>query len=183
MKQNKTNLLLAVILILAAAISKVISYPHTFTPIIAMALFGGAVIKDKRFAFVLPVFAMFISDILLEASGIAKGFYGWSQVINYGILLLVTAFGFLLKKINIINVAGFSLASSAIFYILSNLSFFLIDNKIYHTYTNDFNGFIRCYWEALPYAKFHVDLIFSALLFGVYYLITTYATNNKQLTA
>ncbi|MEO8769046.1 MAG: DUF6580 family putative transport protein [Ferruginibacter sp.] len=180
MKQNKTNLLLAVILILAAAISKVITYPHTFDPIIGMALFSGAVVKDKRFAFVLPIFAMLLSDIMLEASGIGQGFYGWSQLVNYGVLALVTVFGFRLKKINVKNVVGFSLISSAIFFVLSNLGFFIIDNPVYHTYPNTVGGFIACYVKAIPFFKWYVDLAFSGILFGSYYLITTYAMNNKQ---
>ncbi|MFT3907983.1 MAG: hypothetical protein QM737_01045 [Ferruginibacter sp.] len=183
MKQNKTNLLLAVILILAAAISRVVLYPNNYSPIIGMALFGGAIIKDKRFAFVLPIFAMFISDVMFEASGIAKGFWGWGQLVGYGILALITVIGFRLKKVNAINVIGFSLISSVIFFVLSNLTFFLIDNKIYHTYTNDLEGFKNCFVQALPFFKAHIDLIFSAILFGSYYLITTYVTNNKHVAA
>jgi hypothetical protein len=183
MKQNKTNLLLAVILILAAAISRVITYPHTLSPIIGMALFGGAIIKDKRFAFVLPLFAMFISDVMFEVSGIEKGFWGWGQLSGYAILALITVFGFRMKKVNAVNVIGFSLVSSVIFFLLSNLSFFLIDNKIYHTYSNDLAGFKNCFIQALPFFKAHIDLAFSAILFGSYYLITTYITNDKQAVA
>lgn len=183
MKQNKINLLLAVILILSAAISRVVLYPNNFSPIIGMALFGGAIIKDKRFAFVLPIFAMFISDVMFEASGIANGFWGWGQLVGYGILAIITVFGFRLKKVNAVNVIGFSLISSVIFFVLSNLSFFLIDNKVYHTYSNDLVGFKNCFIQALPFFKAHVDLIFNAILFGTYYLITTYVTNNRQVAA
>ncbi|HAO45600.1 MAG TPA: hypothetical protein PLZ45_16125, partial [Ferruginibacter sp.] len=65
MKQNRINLLLAALLIFAAAIAKVLTHPHSLDPIIGMALFGGAVIKDRRFAFALPLLAMFLSDIIL----------------------------------------------------------------------------------------------------------------------
>ena len=183
MKQSSINLFLAVILILAAAIFKVITYPNSYDPIIAMALFGGAVIKDKRFAFVLPLFAMFLSDFLLEISRIERGFYGWGQLPNYIILAIITIFGFRLKKINVINVIGFSLGASVIFYLLSNLSYFFIDNRIYHTYTNDVKGFLNNYYSALPFMKAHVDLLFSIILFGVYYLVTAYAANKKRIAA
>lgn len=183
MKQNRNNTILATILILAAAIAKVVTHPHTLDPIIGMALFGGAVIKDKRFAFVLPLFAMFLSDVMLEISGIDKGFYGWGQLVNYGVLMLITVFGFRMKKINVINVVGFSLISSTIFFIISNLAFFLIDNRVYHTYPNTMGGFIDCYVKALPFFKWYVDLAFSIILFGTYYLVTTYAINKKEITA
>ncbi len=182
MKQNTINSFFAVILILAAAFVKVITHPHTLDPIIGMALFSGAIIKDKRFAFVLPLFAMFLSDIILEVSGIDKGFYGWSQLVNYGILVLITVFGFRLKKITAINVVGFSLISSLIFFIISNLGFFLIDNKIYHTYPNTMAGFIDCYVKAIPFFKWYIDLAFSVMLFGSYYLITTRAFKTKEVT-
>jgi hypothetical protein len=184
MKQNRINLLLAVILILAAAISRVVLYPNNYSPIIGMALFGGAIIKDKRFAFILPLFAMFISDVMFQVSGIAAGFWGWGQLIGYGILAIITVFGFRLKKVNVPNIIGFTLASSLIFYLLSNLSFFFIDNNIYHTYPNTFNGFIDCYVKALPFLRWKTDLVFSGILFGIYYLITNYAINaNKQVAA
>ncbi len=183
MKQSNSNLLLAGILILAAAISRVVLYPDNFSPIIGMALFGGAIIKDKRFAFLLPIVAMLVSDIMFEASGIAKGFWGWGQLVGYGILAIITVFGFRLKKINPVNVIGFSLVSSVIFFVLSNLSFFLIDNRMHHTYPNNFAGLTNCFVAALPFFKAHVDLIYSGILFGSYYLINTYITNSKQVTA
>ncbi len=184
MKQNKTNLLLAAILILLAAVSKVVTYPYSINPIIGMALFSGAVIKDKKFAFVMPLVAMFLSDIMMEMIfGTGKGFYGWGQLLNYGALAMVTVIGFGLKKINIIRVTGFSLISSVAFWVLSNLVFFFVDNHTYHTYTNDFAGFKNCFTAALPFLKWHVDLIFSAILFGTYYLITTYAINRRQVAA
>lgn len=183
MKQNKTNLILAIILILAAAISRVVMYPDNFSPIIGMALFGGAMIKDKRFAFVLPIFAMFLSDLMFQVSGIAIGFWGWGQLVGYGILALITVFAFRLKKVNPVNLVAFSLASSIIFFVLSNLSFFLIDNRIYHTYTQDLAGLKNCFIQAIPFFNYKADLVYTGLLFGTYYLITHYAFAKKQAIA
>jgi len=183
MKQNRTNLLLAALLIFAAAITKVLTHPHTLDPIIGMALFAGAIIKDRRLAFALPLLAMFLSDVFLEMSKIDAGFYGWSQLVNYGVLVLITLFGSKMKKINVLNVLGFSLASSVIFFILSNLGFFLIDNNQYHLYPNTFAGFIECYVKALPFFKWYIDLAYSAILFGTFYAMTTYVIKTKQVSA
>lgn len=182
-KQEKTPIIIAILLVLAAAFAKVATHPHTLDPIIGMALFSGAVIKDKKLAFILPLFAMLISDMLLEISRIDQGFYGWGQFVNYGILLLITVFGFRLKKINAVNVVGFSLISSVIFYIISNLGFFLIENQTYHLYPNTVDGLVACYVKALPFLKWYVDLGFSVILFGSYYLITTYVIKNNKATA
>ena len=88
----------------------------------AMALFSGAVIKDKRLAFLMPLLAMFLSDLIFEVSGLAQGFWGWGQLIGYGIFALITVFGFSMKKINIPRIAVFTLASTFIFFFLSNSS-------------------------------------------------------------
>jgi hypothetical protein len=176
-KQNTTSVLIAVLLVLAAAISRVLLYPHNFSPMIGMALFAGVTFTDKRLAFALPIFSMLLSDIMFEVFTTAPGFWGWGQLTGYGIFALITLFAFTLKKINVINVAGYAIASSVIFFILSNLFFFLIDNRIYHTYTQNFAGFIDCYVKALPFFRTSViaDLLYSGVLFGTYYAIQNFA--------
>ena len=183
-KQNTPTIILAIILILAAAISRVVMYPHNFSPIIGMAIFSGAVIKDKRMAFLLPIVSMFLSDIMFEVFKIAPGFWGWGQLVGYGILALITIIAFNLKKASVVNVIGYSLGSSVVFFILSNLSFFLIDNPIYHTYTQDAKGFVQCYVQALPFFRtsFIADLVYSGVLFGAYYLVNQYVIK-KQVVA
>ncbi len=174
-KQQLSSVLIAVILILLAAISRVVMYPHNFSPMIGMAIFGGAIIKDKRLAFALPLLSMFLSDMLFEALYVAPGFWGWGQLVGYGIFALVTRIAFNLKKINVVNVVGYSLLSSSIFFLLSNLAFFIIDNPVYHTYTQDVYGFFMCFYKALPFSNFIPDLVYSGLLFGIYSLVQNYA--------
>ena len=184
-KQNTSTIILAIILILAAAISRVVMYPNNFSPIIGMAIFSGAVIKDRRLAFVLPIVSMFLSDVMFEVFNIAPGFWGWGQLVGYGILALITIIAFNLKKINVINVIGYSILSSVIFFLLSNLSFFILDNPIYHTYTSDANGFMQCFIQALPFFRTSLvaDLVYSGGLFGAYYLVSNYVIKKQQVAA
>ncbi len=169
MKQNKKNLLVAVVLILFAALLKVATYPHTFSPIIAIALFSGVVITDKKLSFAMPLLAMFASDIILEIFTSTPGFYGLEQIGNYASLLFITLLGFKMKKISIINVAGFSLASSLLFYFLSNTNTFLFDT--FNSYANSFAGYISCMTAGIPFIKYIQDLVFSVILFGSYVLV------------
>ena len=182
-KQNSTQFIIAVLLILIAAISRVIMYPDNFSPIIGMAIFAGATLKDKRLAFILPIFSMLLSDIMFEVFNIAPGFWGWGQLVGYGILALITIIAFNLKKVNVKNVIGYSLMSSVIFYVLSNLSFFLLDNPVYHTYTQDSNGFMQCYIQALPFLRTSLvaDLVYSGILFGTYYAITSIVAKKRAV--
>src|SRR6185295_3116707 len=68
MKENKNNnsmLLLALSLIMLAAITRFIPHPFNFTAVGAMALFSGAVFKERKFLFLMPVVVMFLTDIVL----------------------------------------------------------------------------------------------------------------------
>ena len=172
-KQNTSLLIIAILMILAAAISRLVLYPNNISPIIGMALFGGAVIKDKKLAFAMPLLAMFLSDVMFEVFKVAPGFWGWWQLLNYGALAVITCFGFFLKKINVINVAVFSILSTIIFYLLSNTISFFADLQIYHFYAQNFSGYIDCMIAGLPFmAKgFLIDLTYCAVLFGGYYLM------------
>ena len=109
MKNKKSILLTFLALIVVAALYRIVpGRPFGFAPQIAMALFAGAVIKDRKFAFALPLFSMILSDVIYELlfiSGLSimQGFYE-GQFTNYILFTLLTAGGFLIRKINFINV-------------------------------------------------------------------------------
>ena len=180
-KQSNFSLIIAVLLIIIAALSRVVMYPHNFSPIIGMAIFGGAIIKDKRLAFALPLFAMFLSDVMFEAFNITTGFWGWGQLVGYGILALITLIAFSMKKVNVLSVAGYSIGASLLFFFLSNSAFFVFDNPIYHTYPQNFSGYIDSLVGGLPFLKTGIiaDLVYSSILFGTYFLMQKYAFSKK----
>ncbi|MFM6926312.1 MAG: DUF6580 family putative transport protein [Ferruginibacter sp.] len=184
-KQNRTTLITAVLLVVIAAVSRVILYPHNFSPIIGMAVFAGAAIKDRKLAFALPLLSMFLADVLFEVLTIAPGFWGWGQLVGYGILALITVIAFSMKKISVFTVAGYSIGSSLLFFFLSNSAFFVFDNPIYHTYTQDFNGYIATLAGGLPFLKNGIvaDLVYSTVLFGTFFLVQRYAFSRKEVAA
>src|SRR5687767_8027851 len=104
MKWNKSILFSFALLIITAALYRAWDgRPFGFAPQIAMAIFGGAVIKDKRLVFVLPLLSMLLSDVLYQVlylNGLTeiKGFYE-GQWVNYLLFGGLTLFGFLMKKI------------------------------------------------------------------------------------
>jgi hypothetical protein len=181
LKQKTSSILIAAILIVAAAVSRVVLYPHNFSPVIGMAIFAGAVLVDKKLAFVLPIAAMLLSDIMFEVFNIAPGFWGWGQLVGYGILALITMFSFTMKKINVQNVLGYSIISSLVFFFLSNSATFIFDNPIYHLYPQTGSGYYACLVAGIPFLKngLVADLTFSVLLFGSYYLVQQYGFGKK----
>src|SRR3989304_1649502 len=65
MNKNSVNpkFLTLAIMILAAAFSRLIPHPPNFTAVAAIALFGGTYFDKKWNAFLIPITAMFLTDI------------------------------------------------------------------------------------------------------------------------
>ena len=55
-----------ILVVIIASLSRLIPHPPNFTPIIALAIFSGAHLKDKKLAFTIPIFAILLSDIFLR---------------------------------------------------------------------------------------------------------------------
>lgn len=53
------------VIILAAALTRLIPHPPNFTPIGAIAIFSGASFADRRIAMLVPLLAMLVSDLFL----------------------------------------------------------------------------------------------------------------------
>jgi len=179
MDQRQTNnkhWILAAILILVAAFSRLLPHPYNFSPIAGMALLGGAVVKDKRLAFIIPLAALFISDLCFSLFTAVPGFYGSSQIINYAAFALIVLLGILLvKKINAKNVIIASLSASVLFFIISNFGTWVMAGGI-PPYTADAAGLLDTYILGIPFFGNTLigDLVYSGVLFGSYSLLQHY---------
>lgn len=189
MKLNKSTIWAFVLLLVIASLYRTWdSRPFGFAPQMAMALFGGAVIRDKRFAVLLPLLSLLISDALYEvlyANGLSsiQGFYE-GQWLTYLLFIGITFFGMLMKKINFKNVLGFSVSGSLIFFLVSNFGVWAAGAGLERPKT--FDGLLLCYGDALVFYRDYGlingfygnqmlgDLFFSGLLFGAYALMRSY---------
>ena len=63
-KENIVRLGIAAIFVLIRVNFRLLPHPPNFTPVAAIALFGG-IYLSKRIAFSLPLIIMFISDIFI----------------------------------------------------------------------------------------------------------------------
>ena len=149
--------------------------PWGFAPQIAMTFFGGAVIKDKKLAFLLPILSMFVSDALYEllyktGIGTMPGFYK-GQVTNYILFASMTVFGFLITKLNFTRIFLVALTAPTAYFILSNFVVWIGGGGLHRPKT--FSGLMMCYNDAWPFFGWSVaaSLVFSAVLFGGYALI------------
>jgi len=184
MKLSKNIVFSFVLLIIIAALYRVMpGRPGGFAPQIAMALFAGSVIKDRKYAFALPLLSMFISDmtyhvLYLTGAGIFPGFYE-GQITNYILFGLITVVGFFVKEKNLVSIAAGSLAGPTFYFLISN--FFVWTSNAGLARPNTWEGLMQCYADAIPFYRTSImaTLFFSAVLFGSYFLLTK-AANVKQ---
>jgi len=154
---SKSRLLVVVLMILAAAASRLIPHPPNLASITAVALFGGAYLTNKRLALIVPIAALFLSDLIL-------GFYRHMEIV-YGSFLLVVFLGFWLqKKRSALRIAGAALASSAIFFIVTNFGVWAFESL----YPKTAAGLLACYVAAIPFFQNTLvgDALYTAVLFG-----------------
>lgn len=156
-----------------------------FAPQIAMAVFGGAVIKDKKLAFVLPLLSMFISDVLFQVlymNGLAPygGFYE-GQITNYILLGGLTLVGFWVKGMNWSRIAVGTITAPVIYFLISNFLVWMNGGGLQRPKT--FPGLMMCYSDAAPFFRSGLlnTIAFSGVFFGLYYLLNRYWLQQKQL--
>ena len=191
MKSSKNIVWSFVLLVIVAALYRIIpGRPYGFAPQWAMAVFAGAVIRDKKWAFIIPILSMFVSDLLYQAlylggmSPIA-GFYE-GQWQNYILFTLLVFVGFAVKKLNLIQIGAASLAAPTIYFLISN---FLVwsSNGVVRGLDRPktLNGLLLCYTDGIPFYKMSMlaTLVFSAIFFGTYIFIKNYQIAGQQVKA
>lgn len=158
------------ITILLATFSRLLPHPPNFAPITAIALLGGALYTDRKMAFIVPFAAMLLSDVII-------GFHNTmgSVYMAFGLIVII---GFTLRNnMKISSVILASLASSILFFLITNFSVWYGSTF----YPQNISGLLASYYSAIPFygnnffGSFFMntimgDLFYSALLFGLYYI-------------
>lgn len=151
-----------------------------FTPIGAMALFGGAYFSHKGKAYLFPLLTLLVSDLVLMQTVYQKWSNGWlysGWYWTYGAFFVMVLLGqTVLKKVNITNVVLGAFLSALAHYIITDLGVWLgggLDLTTGKPYTRDLAGFVNCYLLALPYFQKMLlsTLLYSGLLFGGFELM------------
>lgn len=175
MKSNKTLIVSVILMVVVAAVYRVIpGRPLGFAPQLAIALFSGAVMKDWKLAFSMPLLSVFLSDLLYQGlylAGISNipGLYE-GQWINYLLLVSVSVFGILMKRITVARVAVMSLLAPTYFFLVSNLLTW-IGVGAFVEYPKTGEGLLACYTAGLPFYRGSLlaTVLFSGILFGSWY--------------
>lgn len=151
-------------MILGAAAFRLIPHYPNFTPVAAMALFGGAYFTNKKAAFVVPFAAMLLSDLVL-------GFHVtiWAVYLGFALIVMI---GFMLRgRVKISNVFLAAVSASVLFFVLTNFAFWATGLM----YPLTFSGLIESYVAAIPFFNYSMlgNLVYTAALFGLFELAQT----------
>ncbi len=136
-----------------------VTHSYNFNPVIAIALFGGFYLS-KRYAIILPLALMVISDIFI-------GFHN-TIIFTWGSVALIAALGLWARnRKSPMMIFGSTLASAVIFFVITNFASWPF------LYPLTMDGFIQCYTMAIPFFRMTLAsaLVFSAILFGTYEFI------------
>ena len=159
------HIALAVVLIALAFFGRVLPHPANFTPLAAVAIFGGVVLP-RRWAVTLPLVGMVLSDLVIGLHPLIA--YTWGSF-----ALIAIGSSWLMKKVTVASALGASLSASVLFFVVSNFGVWA-EGRLYD---RTLSGLVSCYYNALPFFRGTVlgDLVFVGMLFGAYALAVNMA--------
>jgi hypothetical protein len=158
------RLITLIVMIGVAALSRLLPHPPNVTPIAAMALFAGAHFRDRKIAFLLPMAAMFLSDLVLGFTVYGPSMLK-SQPVVYLCMLVTVSIGRLIRnRMAVFPIALAALGNAVIFYLLTNFSVWTGDEL----YPKTWSGLTACYTAAIPFFRNSLigDGAFVVMLFG-----------------
>ena len=149
MKVMKKEYAVIFSMIVLAVASRLLPHPPNFAPITGIALFAASKLNKKIVAFLLPLFCLFVTDLILGL--------GWINLFVYGAFGMVSLIGMRTQRVSVQTV----LASSVLFFIVSNLGVWLL------YYPPTLEGLITCFTLAIPFFGNTIagDLVYTTVLF------------------
>jgi hypothetical protein len=154
------SILVAVMIVLAAVL-RIVPHPWNFTPVGAMALFSGAMIRDRRVTFLFPLVALFAGDLFI-------GLHRLIPIVYASFLISVFIGTQLADRRGLLRIGA------AVF--LGALQFFLVTNfavwQLSVTYPHTPSGLAVCYIAGLPFFGNALagDALYATLFFGIFAL-------------
>lgn len=172
MKLNKEIVIALIIMIVTSALYRVLpGRPFGFAPQIAIALLSGSLfVKNKQYAFLLPIVSMFLSDVFYQILYVIhftniQGFYD-GQWENYLFIAATTFFGFGLQTNRLSKFAGNFIAAPTLYFLVSNFMVW----ASFGGYQRPLNasGLLQTMVDGLPFYGYSVagTFVFGAIMFG-----------------
>ena len=150
---------------LFAAAMRLMPHPPNVTPIAAMALFGGGYFAGKKTALLMPLAAMYLSDLALGFFVYDFGWFHGFMPFVYLSFVLTVCLGFLVRRrLTPLSVGAAALTGSVLFFIVSNFGVWLIGSL----YPKTLAGLAGCYVAAIPFFRNMLagNAAYTLVLFG-----------------
>ncbi|MET0466042.1 MAG: DUF6580 family putative transport protein [Chitinophagaceae bacterium] len=145
-----------------------------FSPVGAMALFGGAYLRPWWKAILFPLTTLLIGDLAISywifagKYGVLYG--GWYWI--YGIFIMLVLLGrLLLRHVTVRNVIMSSVLACILHWLLSDLMVWIgggTDLRTMQPLSRDVDGLIQCYMQGFPFMRNFLfgTLVYAGILFG-----------------
>ena len=146
-------LITGAMIILVLALSRLIPHPPNFTPILGMAVFSGAVINKKIFAYIIPLIAMLVSDLFL-------GFHAGMPIIYFSLAICVLIGTFIDSRITIFNSLLCICGGVIVFFLITNFAVWYGSGM----YELSISGLMKSYLMGLPFLQ---NTFISSLIYGM----------------
>ena len=159
---KKTVVIFAIMVV--AILARLVPHAPNFTPVTAIALFGGFYCSNKILGYILPLAIMVISDLFLGFSSIS--------IFVYAAFLFVSFIGTQTKKLSVWSV----ILGSFSFFVITNFGVWLLG------YPKTWIGFAECYTLAIPFFRNSLlgDLFYSGVMIFGFQLIQKYYLKEIQ---
>lgn len=157
--------MLALLIITFGIFSRVILHAPNFTPVLALALFGGMYLKGRQ-AFWVPLVLMVASDLIV-------GFHN-TMFFTWGSIFVISLMGIWLRQHkSFLNVTFTSVAASIFFFIVTNLAAWPT------LYPLTWVGLQECFIAAIPFYRSTLvsTLAYSLVLFSLWELLLSRREN------
>ena len=142
-------------LIVLGVVSQLLPHPPNVTAVGALALFAGAMFRDRRIAFALPLSTLLLSDLTRGLHVLIPVVYG-----SFAVSVLIGRW--LGTSRTFVGVSLAALLGAIQFFAVTNFAIWLL------YYPPTWEGFSECYALAIPYFRNSLmgDAVFTAGLFG-----------------
>ncbi|MFM9962806.1 MAG: DUF6580 family putative transport protein [Planctomycetaceae bacterium] len=176
-----SRMTLLIVLVFSAACTRLIPHLHNAAPIAAMTLFAAAYMPSRRWSLLLPLAAMFLSDVVLYATKDVA--YREQAVSNmlfvYSTFAVIALLGqWLRQRVTVGRVIVTTLAGSSVFFWITNFGAWLsLSQPLSATepalYSRTLSGLFHCYVAGVPFFRgtFCGDVVYSVALFGGFALL------------
>lgn len=153
--------------ILIAAFSRFIPHPFNFTAVGAMALFAGATLNNRWLSILVPVAALFITDIFFQ--------FHPTMWATYGSMALITMIGWSIsKRQNFVSITTASLISVFLFFVITNAAMWVVGfYSPISFYSLDAAGLADSLILGLPFLGNTIisQLLYTGVLFGAFHYV------------